>query len=242
MKMFLVLALLVAPVVADEVSPIEQVLNMITDLQAKVIKEGEESHKIFAEFSEWCEDQNRELGFSIKTAEQETEDLKATIEKQDAIIGEENVKLEDLGAELAKDESDLKAATTIRKKELADFLAEEKELTETIDTIKRALAILEREMAKTGGVALVQLKNANTLVEALTTMVQASLLSSSDAGKLTGLLQEMQQEQSSEDDEQDPGAPAAAVYKNQSGGIIATLQDLMDKAEKQLDGLRKAET
>merc|ERR1712060_74858 len=37
------------------------------------------------------------------------------------------------------------------------------------------------------------------------------------------------------------GAPAAAVYKSQSGGIIDVLEDMKEKAESQLAELRKAE-
>merc|ERR1719411_168376 len=37
------------------------------------------------------------------------------------------------------------------------------------------------------------------------------------------------------------GAPAAAVYKSQSGGIIDVLDDMKEKAESQLAELRKAE-
>jgi len=224
---------------AEQVNPIEQVLTMISDLQAKVISEGEGSHKVFAEFSEWCEDEARELGFSIKTAKSEIANLEATIAKESANIEVLNTKIEDVAAELSSDEADLKAASEIRAKERADFEAEAKELTEVIDTLKRATAILEREMAKSAGASMLQLKNAGTLTQAFTAMVQASLISSSDAGKLTGLLQQMQQ---STDEDADAGAPAAAVYKGQSGGIVEVLQDLLEKAETQLDGLRKAET
>merc|ERR1712129_461791 len=37
------------------------------------------------------------------------------------------------------------------------------------------------------------------------------------------------------------GAPAAAAYKSQSGGIIDVLEDMKEKAESQLAELRKAE-
>merc|ERR1719291_656440 len=135
------LALLVAPGAAT--TPISKVLEMLSDLQSKVIGEGSASHKVFAEFSEWCEDQARELRFSIKTAKGEIADLKATIEKEATNIEGYNAKIEELAAELALDEADLKAATEIRAKEEADFSAEEKELMEVIDTLKRATAILE---------------------------------------------------------------------------------------------------
>merc|ERR1719443_1733073 len=66
-------------------------------------------------------------------------------------------------------------------------------------------------------------------------MVQATSLSSADASKLTALLQ-------SSDADADMGAPAAAVFKSSSGGIVETLQDLFEKAEAQLEEARKTET
>merc|ERR1711974_258654 len=41
--------------------------------------------------------------------------------------------------------------------------------------------------------------------------------------------------------DEDAGAPAAAVYKSQSGGILDTLESLQGKAEDQLANLRKEE-
>merc|ERR1719181_2588612 len=94
-------------------------------------------------------------------------------------------------------------------------------------------------MAKSG--SLVQLKNADSITQALSVMVQASVLNSADAGRLTALVQSSQ---ASEDGDSDAalGAPAAAVYKGQSQGIIETLEDLLEKAEGQLADARKKET
>merc|ERR550537_733215 len=80
-----------------------------------------------------------------------------------------------------------------------------------------------------------QLKSANSVAEALSVMVQATSLSTADASKLQSFLQN-----SDEDDA--PGAPAAAVFKSSSGGIVATLQDLFEKAEAQLEEARSTET
>merc|ERR1719498_2090150 len=49
------------------------------------------------------------------------------------------------------------------------------------------------------------------------------------------------QQQSGSDDEE-LGAPAAAVYKTHSGSIFDVLEDMKEKAEGQLNDLRKAET
>merc|ERR1719356_958312 len=241
----LLLSLAAAPVATG--SPVSKVVEMLSDLQAKVVAEGEESHSVFATFSEWCEDEARQLGFQIQTSQGEITDLKATIEKEASSIAAYETKIEELAAELALDEADLKAATEIRTREQTDFAAEEKELVEVIDTLKRATAILSREMAKIGSASMLQLQNAKSLEQALSAMVQASLISSTDASKLSSLMQTMQQ---SDVEDSDAGAPDAAVYQGHAdgmgreadGGIIAVLEDLTSKAEAQLDGLRKAET
>merc|ERR1719222_47617 len=64
-------------------------------------------------------------------------------------------------------------------------------------------------------------------------MVQASVLSSADASRLTALVQT---------DDSDTGAPAASVYEGHSDGIIGTLEGLTEKAEGQLDKARKTES
>merc|ERR1719461_1846967 len=52
----------------------------------------------------------------------------------------------------------------------------------------------------------------------------------------------VQAQQGSEADDAEFGAPAAATYKTHSTGILDVLEDLKEKAEEQLSGLRKAET
>merc|ERR1712085_6026 len=47
--------------------------------------------------------------------------------------------------------------------------------------------------------------------------------------------------QDAADESESLGAPAAAVYKGQSGGIVATMQDLYEKAEAQLEEARQTE-
>jgi hypothetical protein len=222
---------------ANEVNPIEKVTSMISELQQDVIKEGSDSQKAYNEFSEMCEDRSRELGFEIKTGKASVKELKATIEKETADAEALNAKIEEIGGAIATDEADLKAATEIRAKENSVFIAEEKELMGTIDTIGRAITILEREMGK--GASMLQMKNVQNVAQALGVMVQASFLSMADSQRLTAL---MQTSEDSEDSDEETGAPAPSTYENKSGGIVQTLQDLYDKAETQLEEARSAET
>jgi len=227
--------LCVAGVSANEVNPIEKVIQMMSDLEAKIIGEGKEAQKTYDEFAEWCEDRSKDLQFEIKTGKGNKADLEASIQKESANIDALTAKIDDLSSDIAEDEAELKKATGIREKEAAAFAAEDKELKEVIDMLQRAVAILEKEMA--GGASMMQIKNANNLEQALSIMVKASAISSADANKLAALVQTQ-----SDDTDADTGAPAAEVYESKSGGIVDTLNGLLEKAEGQLDAATKAET
>merc|ERR1740123_1693249 len=225
------------PGMAMDVSPIAKVIQMISDLQAKILAEGAESQKVYEEFAEFCEHRSKDLQYEIKTGKDEKAELEATIAKEAAKAGALDEKIDELAGSIATDEGDMKKATEIRDKEFADFSAEEKELMEVIDMIKRAIGILEREMAKSGA-AMVQLKNSNSVVQALNVLVHASALSAQDGTKLTALIQNSKQ---AEEDEE-AGAPEAATYEGHSSGIIETLENLLEEAEGQLSEARKKET
>jgi len=77
-------------------------------------------------------------------------------------------------------------------------------------------------------------KNVNNILQSLSLVADAAAFSVEDRGRLLALAQTDQG-----DDEF--GAPAAATYKSQSGGIVEVLEDMKEKAESQLAELRKAE-
>merc|ERR1719247_2687682 len=236
MKFFVAaLALFAGFAHASTTDPIAKVIQMISDLESKIISEGNDAQKVYDEFAEFCEDRSRELGFEIKTGQAEVKDLTAAIAKEAATQESLNAKIEELSAAIATDEAYLKAATEIRAKEQGAFEAEEKELVDVIGTLERAISIIEKEMK--GGASMMQLKNAAGVVQALTVMVEATAISSADASKLTALLQA-----SDKDGAEELGAPAGAVYTSSSGGIVGTLQDLFEKAEAQLEEARTSET
>jgi chromosome segregation ATPase len=223
---------------ASDVSPIEKIIEMLSDLETKVIGEGKDAQKVYDEYSEFCEDRSDQLGFEIKTGKADVAELSATIEEETSTSAALESKIESLSTDIKTDEADLDAATKVRAKENADFKAEEAELLEVISMLERATSILSKEMAKSSA-SMLQLKNAKSLTDALNVMVQASVLSSADASQLTALVQT---ESGSDDADAEPGAPAAAVYEGHADGIIGTLEGLTEKAESQLDKARKTET
>merc|ERR1719301_151045 len=107
----------VAPASGVETNPVQKVLEMLSDLQAKILAEGQDAQRIYEEFSEWCEDRSKELGFEIKTGKAQVADLTATIEDATATIAALDSKVEELTAGITVDQKDLKAAGEIREKE-----------------------------------------------------------------------------------------------------------------------------
>merc|ERR1719492_505502 len=217
-------------------NPIDKVLQLLTDMQTKIVGEGEEAQKMYSKAAEWCEERSKNLGFEVKTAKAEIEGLKATIEDETARSSSLTSKVETLAGDISTDEGDLEAATSIRTKEKADFEAVQKELSEVIDALQRAIGLIEREMQK-GGAAMVQVQGATNIAQAMEALVHASAINSADAAHLTALVQSRDAE-----DDASFGAPAASVYESHSGGIVETLEGLLDKAEAQLDTARKEET
>lgn len=242
----LLLSTMMAVVVAESVTPVTKVLQLMGDLQAKIVAEGEAAQKLYEEAAELCEDQSKDLQFNIKTGKSDIEELTAAVDRETAKIGALDAKVEELTGIMAESESSLKAATQVRNKEASDFGAEEKELTDIISMLTRAIGILEKELGK-GSAAMLQFKNADSIASALNVLVDAFAFRSADAATLTALVQSAQSgtQSSSEDlDEEDEGvgAPAGAVIEKKGGTIVSTMEELLEKADGQLSDARNAET
>lgn len=223
---------------ATATNPMAKVIELMDECAAKVTADGEAEAKAYKEYFEWCDDVAKNSQFEIKTAKANKDKLEAQIGELDASIGDANTQIEKLTGSIAADEKELEEATAIRDKEAADFAAAEGELMDDVDTLDRAIAILEKELAKNpGAFAQIDSRNTGALLQALGAVVDAAGFQSSDKNRLVALVQN----QNSDDDEE-LGAPAAKVYESKAGGIVDVLADMKDKAEGELSDLRKAES
>lgn len=238
MKGSSVVALLatVAPAHAETSNPLGKVLQLIGDLSAKIIVEGENADKAYKEYFEWCDDTDKNTRYEIKSTKASKEKLEASIQKLNADIDVATAKIEDLANSITETEAELKGTTKLRKKEEAQFTAAEGELVSTVDTLDRAIGILDRETAKNpAAFAQIDMSSMQKMLEGITVVIDAAAISASDRTKLVALVQ-------SSNDDDDTGAPAPDAYKHRSGGILDLLDDLKEKAESELSELRKTET
>ena len=122
-RMFVILLAAALPnALADSATPIEKVVQMLGDLQAKIIGEGNDAQKVYDEFSEFCEERSRNLGFEIKTGKAESSELNAAIANEKATAESLTAKIEELASAISVDEADLKAATGIRAEDPSTFM------------------------------------------------------------------------------------------------------------------------
>jgi len=205
-------------------NPLQKVIQLLGELQQKVLKEGEVEQKNYEKFAEWCKDEAVAKQYEIQDGKTKVEELSAAIEKEGSIISTMEATIEDVATKVATNDADLKSATEIREKEAADFAAADQDLESTIDMLSRAIGIIDKNMRATG---FVQGGN-KEVVNALTALVQASSISADDRSTLTALVQQAQG--ADDEDFLAAAAPAPKAYESQSGGILDTLEDMKEKA------------
>merc|ERR1719316_2074887 len=197
----LIFACLMLAGTASQVTPIQQVLNMMDEMKVKGEKDMEEEQKIFATYAEWVDDRTKELAFEIKTGKTEIEELTAFIEKADNEVKELGAAITQLESDVAGLEKDKADATKVRDTEHAEYLKVSKDYGESVDALERAIQVLA---AKQGGTP-----------QAMMFMQQQAR----DVPGMRKVFAAFLQMQAGE-----TGAPAVAGYESQSGGIVEMME------------------
>jgi hypothetical protein len=144
----LILALIAAPSVAlkdeDAKNPVTKVTNLLKDMIAQMEKEAEDDEDVYQEMGCWCETNDKEKTKAIADAEQEISRLTAAIEEFTGNSARLNTEISNLEKEVAKNSDALDKATALRKKELAEFNAEEKDMLGTASSLKSAVVVLSK--------------------------------------------------------------------------------------------------
>jgi len=236
-------------------NPIGKVLELLEKLQGEVIEAGEASQKTYDKLTELCEDRSQQLQREIKAGKEEEEQLKAKIEKASNQIEELSGKIEELGTKTYANEQDLRRATDIRTRERNTFEKTEKELLDTVDTLERAVGIIEKAMkggsfvqdgqqgqGEGEGQASVeeQFKGAETVAQTLQVIVEAAGFGTFESDRLTSMLQNGA-DGDLEAEAEETGAPAAQAYQSKSGSLLTMLEDLLQRAHTELDEARQGE-
>jgi len=135
---------------ADEAKdrPVTKVIQLLKDMQTQLQKEADLDQDTYDQLSCWCNANNRDKTQTIKEAEQLILQLRSEIEEHKSNAVRLEVEIENLAKEIAKNEQSLGQATTMREKQHEDFVAEEKDLVESISALKSAVVVLSKHHKK----------------------------------------------------------------------------------------------
>merc|ERR1719171_2953383 len=200
-------------------------------MQNQLIKEQEEDEEIYEQMACWCETNDREKTKSIADAEALITDLTSSIEELTATSGRLNTEIKNLEKEIAANQHALDKADAMRQKELAEFNAEEKDLLQTIQTLKSAIVVL----AKHHGGALLQVSD-RQIVE-VATILQHGM--QKHAVLLDGVLTPSQKKAVKALVQSTEGQ--SSQYAPQSGEIFGILKQMKESFETNLSDAQKDE-
>eukprot|EP00405_Crypthecodinium_cohnii_P021495 CAMPEP_0206465530 /NCGR_PEP_ID=MMETSP0324_2-20121206/27888_1 /ASSEMBLY_ACC=CAM_ASM_000836 /TAXON_ID=2866 /ORGANISM="Crypthecodinium cohnii, Strain Seligo" /LENGTH=657 /DNA_ID=CAMNT_0053938413 /DNA_START=51 /DNA_END=2024 /DNA_ORIENTATION=+ len=224
MKVSLILSTLLPLAVAHEarVTPLQKVIELLANMESKgkTAKHNEEVE--FAKFSQWCSSTQAASTKSIEEAASQIEMLTADIAKAEASAEELATEISELEASSNAHEAELKEATAVREKEHTDFVASENDLSESIDVIERAIAVLKSREADVPQ----KVPEATSLLE-----VRSDSALPREAKAVIDSFLSMSNGQ----------APLANAYEFQSGSVVGMLEKLRLKFQDQRLALQKAE-
>jgi chromosome segregation ATPase len=227
---------------ASASSPVAKVIQLLDELKAKVSADLTVEAKSMEEYTQFCDDEQSTKQYAIKTAKRQIDNFNAVIEDASGQIQDHTADIETVGTEMAAKSQEASAAKKVRDNESADFVAAQKELVDSIDTLGRAIIIIKREMSfiQTGNKKPDFAKQLTGISQALSHVIDAAWL---DSGSRRALQTFVEESVESEDDLRlkQPQAIVKA-YENKSGGIVETLEEMKDKAESALNKLRREET
>jgi len=195
---------------------------MLQDMSATAKKEKNDEEIAFGKFTVWCEQETTSLAKEIKENGESIEMLEAEIDKLTQDVAALGEAIGELSDNVAKYKADVKSETVQREKDHAAFLEEEKDYSESVDALERAIAVLSKQDYDRP--ALLQLAEDNRLPAKAKSVVTA----------LLGMAGEKA-------DPMDYEAPEANAYEFQSGGIVELLKKLLAEFTAKLGQCQKEE-
>jgi prefoldin subunit 5 len=174
---------------------------------------------------QFCDDTTVEKQRAIEEANERIGTLKADIQKATADVQLLTKEIAELDEDISIWEGDIKAATNVREIEKTDYDATNKDYSESVDALQRAIAVLKKQSHDRTQASFAQvsaLKSFNLIPKEAKKTIDAFLEQSGDEGLAVS-------------------APEANAYEFQSSGVVEMLEKLLDKFVDERTTLQKEE-
>jgi chromosome segregation ATPase len=127
-------------------SVISKVIEMLGENQDKIVADIASESKEMAEYFEWCDDEQKETSYSIRTAVRKIEEQTAIIQDRTAQIHSLDEDIANLATEITERNTEMDEANALRKKQLDDFKANEAEQMAMVEELEMMEQELKRQM------------------------------------------------------------------------------------------------
>merc|ERR1719235_181254 len=222
-------------VVSNQVTPVQKVLQMMSDMKNKALKEKENEIAVFAEFTEFCEDTEVAKGRAINEGTEQVEKLSADIQKYTSnanVLSQEILKLDD---SISLAEKDKATATRVREEEKADFEKTHTDYVESIEDLEVASTKLKEMMTAVKSASAASLlqnlaSKPNMPEGARNTLLTFIAEGSPEDKAFSQGIHLLQQPQAT-----------TVNYESKSGGIVQMMEDLKEKLEDERTKLEQEE-
>jgi len=207
------------------VTPVQKVIALMEGMLEKGKKEKHDEQVQFAAYKQFCDDTTVEKDRAITEANEKIEVLKADIQKATADAALLTKEIAELDEDISIWEGDIKAATNVREIEKSDFDATNKDYSESVDALTRAIAVLKKQSHDRTQASFAQvasLKSLNLIPKEAKKSIDAFLEQTGDEGLAVS-------------------APEANAYEFQSSGVVEMLEKLLDKFIDERTTLQKEE-
>jgi len=193
---------------------------------ARGMKEKAEEAAQYQEFAQYCHDTKMEKTWAINDANEKIEQLEADIAKCGADIARLEKEIEALDGDIAAWQADKAAAIKNREQEHNDYVDTHNDYGESIDALRRAIAVLKAQDYNRAQAPLRSLIQLRMVPEHAKRVITSFLAQDPNTNGLGGLSY---------------SAPEAYGYEFQSGGIIEMLEKLLTKFLDEMNTLEREE-
>jgi DNA repair exonuclease SbcCD ATPase subunit len=244
----------------EEQRPVSKVLTLLKDMVGQLQKEAEEDQKVKETMDCWCETGLRDKTQAISDNKQRIGQLTDSIQSGAASSARLSTEIATLEKEVAENSEALEKATAMRKKQLAEFTADEKSMIGSISQMKGAIETIgakhegsaERASShhRTGVQAFLQASTSDSDAK----MVDAVVAVNAVLRRHSDLLTPTQRTVASafvKAPEELGGAPAVAMlqqgvafspaHSSSSGAIFGVLKGMKESFETNLEASQKEE-
>merc|ERR1719387_221177 len=128
-------------------SMIAKIIQMLGEEKDKIQVDIQKESKTMADYMQYCDDDQSEKAYAIKTATRKTADLDALVADNTAQINSLEEEIVELGAEIAERQEEMDTADKVRATAHEEFLVHEAEQHTIVEELDKMMIELKHQMA-----------------------------------------------------------------------------------------------